>query len=178
MRPRTSGGKQQPRCFRGLSHRESAALPVGWALEPTRIQPTDNRQATAPLTADHTALETQLLHSKKTLRIMRLPGRLVQLVRILGRHPRGRRFESCTAHQRHFKVRGIHHEILQRKGATVPFLCWSARPDSFFSTLLRKMRNKGSHTPDYLVASSPFARYTSRLRYGLVFFESVLFPSS
>ena len=103
MRPRTSGGKQQPRCFRGLSHRESAALPVGWALEPTRIQPTDNRQATAPLTADHTALETQLLHSKKTLRIMRLPGRLVQLVRILGRHPRGRRFESCTAHQRHFK---------------------------------------------------------------------------
>ena len=31
--------------------------------------------------------------------IIRLPGRLVQLVRILGRHPRGRRFESCTAHQ-------------------------------------------------------------------------------
>jgi hypothetical protein len=26
-------------------------------------------------------------------------GRLVQLVRILGRHPRGRRFEFCTAHQ-------------------------------------------------------------------------------
>ena len=31
------------------------------------------------------------------------------------------------------------------------------------------------HTPNYLVASSPFARYTSRLRYGFVLFESVLY---
>ena len=64
------------------------------------------RQATAPMTCatDSPAPPpTQLLHSPPTLRIMRLPGRLVQLVRILGRHPRGRRFESCTAHQRHFK---------------------------------------------------------------------------
>ena len=31
------------------------------------------------------------------------------------------------------------------------------------------------HTPNLVVASSPFARYTSRLRYGFVFFESVLY---
>ena len=33
-------------------------------------------------------------------------GRLVQLVRILGRHPRGRRFEFCTAHQNTKDERG------------------------------------------------------------------------
>jgi hypothetical protein len=34
-----------------------------------------------------------------SLSIMLVFGRLVQLVRILGRHPRGRGFEFLTAHQ-------------------------------------------------------------------------------
>ena len=38
--------------------------------------------------------------------IMAAYGRLVQLVRILGRHPRGRRFEFCTAHQNTKDKRG------------------------------------------------------------------------
>jgi hypothetical protein len=50
----------------------------------------------------------------------------------------------------------------------VPFLCWQALPDSFFSRLLAINAQQGRHTPDSLVASSLFARYTSRLRYGFV----------
>ena len=41
----------------------------------------------------------QALRIRETVFIIRVIGRLVQLVRILGRHPRGRRFEFCTAHQ-------------------------------------------------------------------------------
>ena len=91
----------------GSSSRESVAYPVGWAFVPTRTMRTDNRAGNSPRT--HALLpannphHTQLLQTARSSLIIRLPGRLVQLVRILGRHPRGRRFESCTAHQRHFK---------------------------------------------------------------------------
>lgn len=80
---------------------------------------------------------TQLLQTSPSLGIMRLPGRLVQLVRILGRHPRGRRFESCTAHQNTSNMRSV-LVMLQRKGAQASFLCWPARPDFFLSKILRK----------------------------------------
>jgi hypothetical protein len=60
--------------------------------------------------------------------IMPVPGRLVQLVRILGRHPRGRRFESCTAHQ-NFQTCAQDPRDPAEKRCPAPFLCWPARPD-------------------------------------------------
>jgi hypothetical protein len=136
-------------------------------------------QATAPRTQANAPRTTQLLQTRQTLGIMRLPGRLVQLVRILGRHPRGRRFESCTAHQRHtsnYSQNRPHDSVEKRRTSAFSVLASFAR----FLSSPRYCENsqQGRHTSDSLVASSLFARYTSRLRYGPVVSGSVRFSSS
>jgi hypothetical protein len=97
---------------------------------------------------------TQLLHSPPTLGIMRLPGRLVQLVRILGRHPRGRRFESCTAHQTLQISRSPRGSVEKRRSSAFSVLACQAR----FLLLheLAKNAQQADIPPFILLRQEPF----------------------
>jgi hypothetical protein len=132
----------------GRALRGRAACCPNSPLGPTRIRHTADWAGNSPTTFAHAFPITQLLQTPLSLGIMRLPGRLVQLVRILGRHPRGRRFESCTAHQ---NSNVAEPRVLQRKGALVPFLCWQALPDSFLLHATAKMRNRVDIPPILLL---------------------------